>query len=66
MAGDTRGSDTVHTRYARKGTPTAMNSGKLYADVRAWPETFAASVIFGSLRAACASECGLRGLVHRR
>ena len=22
MAGDTRGSDTVHTRYARKGTPT--------------------------------------------
>ena len=22
MAGDTRGSDTVHTGYARKGTPT--------------------------------------------
>jgi hypothetical protein len=33
MAGDTRGSDTVHTRYARKGTPMAMNSGKLYAGV---------------------------------
>ena len=27
MAGDTRGSDTVHTRYARKGTPTAMHAG---------------------------------------
>ena len=24
MAGDTHGSDTVHTRYALKGTPTAM------------------------------------------
>ena len=31
MAGDTRGSGTVHTRYARKGTPVAMNSGKLHA-----------------------------------
>ena len=28
MAGDTRGSDTVHTRYARKGTPTAMHVGQ--------------------------------------
>ena len=28
MAGDTRGSDTVHTRYARKGTPTAMHAGQ--------------------------------------
>ena len=29
----TRGSNTVHTRYACKGTPMAMNSGKLYAGV---------------------------------
>ena len=30
MAGDTRGSDTVrpYTRYARKGTPTAMHVGQ--------------------------------------
>ena len=28
MAGDTHGSDTVHTRYARKGTPTAMHTGQ--------------------------------------
>ena len=28
MAGDTHGSDTVHTRYARKGTPTAMHVGQ--------------------------------------
>ena len=28
MVGDTRGSDTVHTRYARKGTPTAMHAGQ--------------------------------------
>ena len=25
MAGDTHGSDTVHTRYARKGTPTSIH-----------------------------------------
>ena len=29
----TRGSNTVHTRYARKGTPMAMNSGKLHTGV---------------------------------
>ena len=28
MAGDTRGSDTLHMRYARKGTPTAMHVGQ--------------------------------------
>ena len=30
MAGDTRGSDTLHTRYARKGTPTAMLRGSMH------------------------------------
>ena len=28
MAVDTNGSDTVHTRYALKGTPTAMHVGQ--------------------------------------
>ena len=29
MAGDTRGSDTVHTRYARKGTPMRLANDRI-------------------------------------